>query len=82
MGTRSVRLDSRRPFRRSEALKAGVTVRELTGPKFQKVFHGVYLSADRALTPLERVKAALHICPPGSYASHHTAAVLWGGVPP
>lgn len=82
MRTPSGVLDSRRPFRRSEALKAGVSVRELTGPKFQKVFHGVYVGAGVILTPLERAKAALHVSPPGAYASHHTAALLWGGIPP
>lgn len=82
MRTRSGQLDSRRPFRRSEALQAGITVRELTGPGFQKVFHGIYVGAGVKLTPLERARAALHISPPASYASHHTAALIWGGTPP
>lgn len=82
MRTRSGRLDSRRPFRRSEALRAGISLRELTGPKFQKVFHGVYVAAGVQLTDVERARAALHVSPAGSYASHHTAALIWGGRPP
>lgn len=81
MRTRSGRLDGRRPFRRSEALKAGITVRELTGPKFQKVFHGVYVGAGVRLTELERARAALMIFPT-AFASHATAARIWGGVVP
>lgn len=82
MRTRSGRLDSRRPFRRAEALQAGVSIRELTGPKFQNVFHGVYVAAGVRLDDVERARAALYISPAGSYASHHTAALIWGGIPP
>lgn len=81
MRTRSGRLDSRRPFRRAEALAAGLTVRELTGPRFQKVFHGVYVAAGVRLTDLERARAALMIFPT-AFASHATAARIWGAVLP
>lgn len=74
-------LDCRHPFRRAEALKAGVTVRELAGPKFQKIFHGVYIGAGVRLTELERARAALMIFPT-AFASHITAARIWGGVVP
>ncbi|WP_188894264.1 DUF559 domain-containing protein [Microlunatus endophyticus] len=82
MRTRPPVLDSRQPFRRAEALATGITIRELTGPKFQKVLHGVYVAAGVQLTDLVRARAALHISPDGSYASHHTAARIWGGTAP
>ena len=82
MSTRRGRFDATRPFRRSEALAAGVTLRELLGPRYQRVFHGVYVRAGLRLTPLERGRAALHISAAATFVSHHTAALIWGGVPP
>lgn len=58
-----------------------MTIRELTGPKFQKVFHGVYVRAGVRLDPVERSRAALMIFP-DAFASHKTAARIWGGVIP
>ena len=72
-------MDSRRPFRRAEALKAGVSIRELTGPRFQRVFHGVYVAAGVQLNDDELARAALMIFPT-AFASHATAAGIWRGV--
>lgn len=71
-------LDTTRPFTRSEALAAGIRVRELAGPRFRRLFHGIYL--DAAIQPdiRHQTMAALRTAPPGSYASHHTAVRLWG----
>ena len=66
------------PFTRREALASGVTVDQLAGPRYQRLFHGLYLPAGVRVTVLERARAALKISPAGSYASHHTAAVIWG----
>jgi hypothetical protein len=46
------------------------------------MFRGVHL--ERGVTPTlaTRIRAALAVVTPGSYVSHHTAAVLWGGVVP
>lgn len=79
MRTRSGPLDSRHPFRRSEALAGGISIRELTGPKFQRVFHGVYVAAGVRLNDVERARAALMVFP-AAFASHATAARIWGGV--
>lgn len=68
------------PVTRAEALQAGVTVHQLTSPRYQRLFHGLYLPADVQLTVLERSQAALKISPAGSFASHHTAAAIWGGI--
>jgi Protein of unknown function (DUF559) len=69
------------PLTRVEALRRGFTDRQLSGPKFQRLFQGVYLPAGERICVLQRTRAALMIAPDGSYASHHTAAVLWGAVP-
>ena len=70
------------PLTRAEALRRGVTDKQLWGPKFQRLFQGVYLPAGATVCVLQRARAALMIAPDGSYASHHTAAALWGAVPP
>ncbi|WP_152361951.1 hypothetical protein [Microlunatus speluncae] len=71
-----------RPFTRAEALAAKISVKELAGPEYRRIFHGIYLDRRVPLDIRHRAMAALHIAPPGSYASHHTAAQLWGGVAP
>lgn len=72
-------LDLNQPFTRSEAIAAGIPVRQFAGPGYQRLFHAVYLRGSRRITALDRARAALKISPPGSYVSHHTAGLLWGG---
>jgi hypothetical protein len=74
--------DTRRPFNRADARSGGVTLRELLSPKFHKVFYDTYVDSRVPLTTRLRATAALNISPAGSYASHYTAAELWGGVVP
>lgn len=71
-----------KPLTRADALRRGYTDKQLCGPKFQRLFQGVYLPAGEAVSVLQRARAALMIAPDGSYASHHTAAALWGAVSP
>jgi hypothetical protein len=71
-----------RPITRSEALRRGITDKQLWGPRYQRLFQGVYLPAGEPVSVLQRARAALMIAPDGSYASHHTAAALWGAVAP
>ena len=59
-----------------------MTVAELTGHRFQRIFHGIYVAADVELTAAVRTEAALLVAPSGSYASHHSAVLLWGGWAP
>lgn len=66
------------PFTRAEALSAGLTDVELRSRRFQRLFHGLYIRAGLKIGVREMAAAALHICPPGSFASHETAAALWG----
>lgn len=70
------------PITRAEALRRGHSLKELRGPKFQRLYRGVYLPAGTPSTLGQRACGALLIAPPGAYASHHTAARLWGAVPP
>jgi hypothetical protein len=71
-------LDVRNPFTRADARAAGITVKELMSGRYQKVFYNLYVSADVIVTPQVRARAALRQAGPDSYASHHTAAELWG----
>jgi hypothetical protein len=71
-------LDVGNPIARADARAAGITVKELISSRYQKVFYNLYVSADVVLTPLLRARAALRLASHDSYASHHTAAELWG----
>lgn len=71
-------LDTKRPFTRAEAIRAGLTDEELSSRQFQRLFHGLYVRSSVKVGARELAAAALHVCPPGSYASHQTAAALWG----
>lgn len=72
-------LDTSRPFTRAEALANGLTVSDLASRRFKRLFHDSYLSALVPVGQLERAQAALKVCPPTAYVSHHTAGALWGG---
>ena len=68
-------LDLRRPFSRAAALQAGLEPRLLRGPRYRKIFRGVYVDATLEDTPLLRAQAALALFPNSSaFASHATAA--------
>lgn len=82
MGLQSARLDTTRPFNRADARAAGISPRQLAGPRYQRICYNVYLSAQVKVRTEERACAALAISGPSSYASHHTAAQLWGGCAP
>lgn len=74
--------DPQVPFTRAEALAAGVTDVELAGAAYQRVFRGVHLSATVEPTLVMRTLAALTVAPARSVVTHHTAARLWGAIPP
>ncbi len=74
--------DTSRPFTRGAALAASLTDQELQGPRYQRIFQGIYVRAGVQLTCRVRAAAAMLIAPAGSYVSHHSAALLWGGWAP
>ena len=69
------------PFLRKDGLARGLTKHCLDGPAYRKVFGSVRVPAHVDLTAPTRARAALLVVPAG-VVSHHTAAVLWGGVVP
>ena len=71
-------IETRRPFTRADALAAGIPARDLRGSRFRRIFTGVYVDARVPDHPLIRAEAALVIHPPGSFASHVTAARVYG----
>jgi hypothetical protein len=71
-------LNTSQPFTRAEALAAGLTDVDLRSRRFQRLFHGLYLQSGLKIGVHQMAAAALHISPRGSYASHETAAALWG----
>jgi len=70
--------DLTQPFTRAAGLEAGLSWGVLKGPLFRKVLHGVYISARAPRRELERLEAALLIHPAGAYATHTSAARVYG----
>ena len=79
---RAVPLDVGQPFLRCEALVAGLTDLELSGPRFRQLFWGVHLSASVPPTFALRCRAALLVAPTRAVLTHQTAAILWGATVP
>ena len=71
-------LDTRRPFTRAEALAAGFDPGRAPSGRFTRIFHGIYLDADVPVTPIVRAQAALKLFGPRAFASHVSAARLYG----
>ncbi len=68
--------DPTRPFRRADALKAGLTDAMLRGPGFRRLYTGVHLRSDVQLWPTTYVEAALLLHPASAFASHMSAGVI------
>ncbi len=75
-------LDPRHPFSRADARAAGIPLSDLLGPRYQRILYDRYVLASLPVTWRLRAEAALRVSGPGAYASHHTAAILWGGCVP
>lgn len=71
-------LDTRRPFTRADALKAGIAPRLFRGSRFRRLFRGVYVDADVAEAPALRIEGALTLFKKSAWASHASAARLHG----
>jgi very-short-patch-repair endonuclease len=74
--------DPMQPFTRADALAAGLADRQLRGPRYRRLLHGVYVAAAVPDTPWLRARAALHVHPPGAVATHFSAARAWGAPVP
>ncbi len=67
-----------RPFSVSEAAAFGVTARMLQGRRFERVYEGVYRTADTPITLDLCVHAALLVLPPDAALSH-VSNLRWRG---
>jgi very-short-patch-repair endonuclease len=72
------KVDTRRPFTRADALAAGLSVKQLRGSRFRRIFRGVLIDADVPDSPWVRTAAALLLHPAVAFASHHSAGRLYG----
>ena len=72
------RFDPRVPFSRADARAGGLAEHLLRTPAYQRLFHDTYLCSSIAVTTEMRAAAAIGRTGPDAYASHHTAAELWG----
>ncbi|QNN54119.1 endonuclease domain-containing protein [Nocardioides mesophilus] len=70
--------DERRPFLFAAGVRAGIPPSTLRGRRFRRLMLGVYLRADVAPDPVHMVVAALLVHPPRAYASHASAARVYG----
>lgn len=73
-----IRFNPRTPFSRADARAAGIDEGRLRTPAYQRLFHDTYLCSSVLATTEVRAAAALSRTGAGAYASHQTAAELWG----
>lgn len=66
------------PFRRADAIAAGVTDAQLRGPNYRQLFRGVHILDSVQLTLVIWVRAALLVAPQDAVISHLTALRLYG----
>jgi very-short-patch-repair endonuclease len=74
--------DDTRPFTRADARAAGLPVSDLLTRRYRRLFHDVHVRAGVRLDVRVRAATAIGLNARGSYASHATAAEIWGGVVP
>ena len=70
--------NTRRPFPRWRGIAAGLGRATLDGPGFRRILYGVLVAADVPDTPQLRAEAALLCFFDSAFASHATAARIWG----
>jgi very-short-patch-repair endonuclease len=75
---RPIDFELRVPFRRADAVAAGVSPSALRGKNFCQLFRGIYVHASVATHPLVRVVAALALHPADAFASHASAGRVYG----
>jgi hypothetical protein len=71
-------VDTRRPFSRADAIKAGIERKLFRGSRFRRIFRGVYVDAGVRMTPKLRSEAALVPFHTSAFASHASAARIHG----
>lgn len=71
-------LDLTRPFTRATALAAGISASALRSHRFQRIFRNVYFDASVRIDQRTRTEAALLLSKETAFASHSSAARLYG----
>ncbi|MDO5503117.1 MAG: hypothetical protein Q4G67_08090 [Actinomycetia bacterium] len=71
-----------RPFTAEYAREMGLSAGTLYGPRFRRVMHGVFISAQAPDTIVVRARAARLLLPKDAVFSHQTAARLLSGPVP
>jgi Protein of unknown function (DUF559) len=71
-------LDTSRPFTRAQGCAAGTDPAKARVGRFKRVLFGVYVDAGVELTPAMRVQAALALFNSSAFASHFSAARVYG----
>ncbi|RIK15145.1 MAG: hypothetical protein DCC50_09045 [Acidobacteria bacterium] len=75
-------LDTTMPFRRREALAAGITQHALGSGKYRQLLRGVYVGHGTKVDGYVEARAALLASHRSAFVSHHTAARLYRAVVP
>lgn len=70
------------PFRYADAVAAGISPSSLRGSNFRRIFRGVRVHSSVPDDRLIRVRGALLLHPPGAFASHTSAAHVYGAAVP
>jgi hypothetical protein len=70
-------IDIHAPFTRAAALAAGFDPAQAPR-RYVRIFAGVYVAAGARIDPVMRVRAALSLFGPGAFASHVSAARVYG----
>lgn len=73
--------DTRRPFRRADAIEAGIEPRALRGPTYRRILRGVYVDADVPDSPQLRAEAVVVLIGKERAIASHATAARFHGVP-
>jgi len=71
-------IDTSRPFRRADFKRSGRDVRHLRTMRFRRIWHGVYVDSSVPDSPALRAQAALLFFDEQAWASHASAARIYG----
>lgn len=74
--------DDTRPFTRADARAAGLPISDLLTQRYRRLFHDVHVRAGARSDIRVRAATAVGLNARGAYASHATAAEIWGAVVP
>lgn len=75
-------MDTRRPFTRADAVAAGISPKTIRGSRYRRIFRNVYIDSGVRPSAWERTVAALMLHPDEAWASHSSAAQVYGVVVP